>query len=246
MTHPTTTGETPSAAAARLCWDCKVPTAGAHFCAACGKIQPQPPATDYFSFFGLPRRLGLDPAALERQFHQLSWKLHPDNFHQASGYEQELSLEKTAVLNDAYRTLRDPVARVEYLLGLEGVRREGEIKQQAPPDLLAEVFELNEYLEELRAAKRAGGDERQLADLRHQLEAARESFRQKLEAVLSELTARFGEWDGLVEANGDAAARRVEDPERSRRAVLEKMSEILNRHSYIRNLVRNVTDELDE
>ena len=152
MTEKVTTG------AARTCWECQAEVNNDHFCPVCGKIQPQPPATDYFSFFGLGRQLDLDLAALEKQFHDLSWKLHPDNFHTASTYEKELSLEKTAILNDAYRTLRDPVARVEYLLGLEGVRREGEIKQQAPPDLLAEVFELNEYLEELRSAKRSGGD----------------------------------------------------------------------------------------
>ena len=187
--------------------------------------------TDNFGFFGLERKLGLDVAALERRFYELSWKLHPDNFHNASAEEQELSLEKASVLNDAWRTLRDPVARVEYVLELEGVRREGEIKQQAPPDLLAEVFELNEYLEELRAAHRAGGKAAQ--ELRNHLEEARASFQQKLETVLAELTAQFAGFDS---AKDDAA----------RKAALQKMSEILNRHSYIRNLVRNVTDELDE
>lgn len=209
---------------------------------------------DYFSFFRLARKLGLDEAALERQFHQLSWKLHPDNFHQATTYEQELSLEKTATLNDAYRTLRDPVTRVEYLLGLEGVRREGETKQQAPPDLLAEVFELNEYLEELREAKRSGGEPREMEELRHRLEKARETFQAKMDEVMAELTAQFERWDAGLEANPAAGEHRVEDPEpvpsagkgRSRRAALEAMSAILNRHSYIRNLVRNVSDELEE
>jgi len=158
----------------------------------------------------------------------LSWKLHPDRFHQASDYERSLSLERTAVLNDAYRTLRDPVARVEYLLRLEGVRKDGEVKQQAPPDLLEEVFELNEYLEELRAAKRAGGEARELDDLRHRLEKTRAAFQEKLDAVLAELTAEFPAWDERVD-----------------RGALQRLSEILNRHSYIRNLVRNVTEELE-
>jgi molecular chaperone HscB len=190
---------------------------------------------DYFSFFGLPRRLGLDEAALERSFQQLSWKLHPDNFHQASTYERELSLEKTATLNDAYRTLREPVARVEYLLGLEGVRREGEVKQQAPPDLLAEVFELNEYLEELRQAKRSGGDPREMEELRHNLEKARDAFQAKMDGVMDELRAQFARWDAQAGADGNES-----------RTALEKMSEILNRHSYIRNLVQNVAEELEE
>ncbi|MGH9862225.1 MAG: Fe-S protein assembly co-chaperone HscB [Candidatus Acidiferrales bacterium] len=235
MTEKTTTKEKGAAAtgAARACWDCAAALGLDHFCSVCGKIQPALPGADYFSFFGLPRKLQVDAAALERQFHQLSWKLHPDNFHRASTYEQELSLEKTATLNDAYRTLRDPVARVEYLLGLEGVRREGDIKQQAPPDLLAEVFELNEYLEELRAAKRSGGDAREMEELRHRLEQARESFQEKMDGVMAELSAQFSRWDGLSDTAG-------------RKAALEAMSEILNRHSYIRNLVRNVTDELEE
>lgn len=239
MTDQTTTRQTQptTARAARVCWECRAEVGREHFCPACGKIQPLPPATHYFSFFGLPRKLRLDAATLEHQFHQLSWKLHPDNFHNASAYEQELSLEKTAVLNDAYRTLREPVPRVEYLLSQEGLRREGETKQEAPPDLLAEVFELNEYLEELRAAKRSGGDARAMDELRHHLEKARETFQQKLEAVLAELTTQFQEWDRLMETNTDPGARH---------RVLEKMSEILNRHSYIRNLVRNVSDALEE
>ena len=242
MTENPTSGTaqpvTAPARAARACWDCQAEVGAEHFCPACGKIQPTLPATDYFSFFGLPRRLTLDSAALERQFEQLSWKLHPDNFHRASAYEQELSLEKTATLNDAFRTLRQPVSRVEYLLGLESVRREGEIKQQAPPDLLAEVFELNEYLEELRDARRSGPAPRgEMQELKHRLEKARASFQEKMDEVLSELTAQFRRWDEWVDSNGDAAARRQ---------VLQAMSEILNRHSYIRNLVRNVSEELEE
>lgn len=221
----------------RVCWQCQAQVDDEHFCPACGKLQPQQPGTDYFSFFGLDRKLALDGKALERRFHQLSWKLHPDNFHNASGYERALSLEKTSALNDAYRTLREPVSRVEYLLGLEGVRREGEVKQQAPPDLLAEVFELNEYLEELRAARGSGGDAGEVQELRQRLQKAGETFQDKLQEVLAELRAQFQEWDRLVEADGDAAARR---------RVLETMSQILNRHSYIRNLVGNVNEALEE
>jgi len=235
MAEETTIRETrPTSARTKgACWSCGADAQQRHFCPACNKVQPHAPDTDFFRFFGLERKLALDTAALERQFYELSWKLHPDNFHNASGYEQELSLAKSAVLNDAWRTLREPVARVEYLLGLEGVRREGDIKQQAPPDLLEEVFELNEYLEELRDARRSGGDARQMQELRHRLEQARHTFEEKMEAVLAELTAQFPAFDA---ATNDGA----------RKAALEKMSEILNRHSYVRNLVRNVTDELDE
>src|SRR5712692_8209457 len=125
-------------AAGTTCWNCHAATAGEHFCPACGKIQPLPHGADYFQFFGLPRKLWMEMGALEAKFHQLSWKLHPDNFVRASENERELFLERSSQLNDAYRALRDPVARVEYLLLIEGRRKEGTTKQQALPELLEE------------------------------------------------------------------------------------------------------------
>ncbi|MGB6597884.1 MAG: Fe-S protein assembly co-chaperone HscB, partial [Candidatus Acidiferrum sp.] len=93
------------------------------------------PVQDYFAIFGLPRKLWIEMNGLEHKYLQLSWKLHPDNFVNATETERELSLKRSSELNDAYRVLRDPVARVEYLLGLENMRKEGEHKQQAPPEL---------------------------------------------------------------------------------------------------------------
>ena len=120
---------------------------------------------------------------------------------------------------------------------VEEVRKEGEVKQQAPPDLLEEVFELNEQLEELRAAKRSGSDPRALDEQRHQLERARRTFQHKLDQVLAELTNQFAAWDALLDTRpADAAAKRT---------VLARMNEVLNRHSYVRNLVTNVSDELE-
>ena len=113
---------------------------------------------------------------LEQKFLQLSWKLHPDNFVNTNEREREMSLQRSSKLNDAYRVLRDPVARVEYLLELEGLRKEGEHKQQAPPELLEEAFELNESLDELREAKSAGAN---LDALNHQAARSRKEFRRK-------------------------------------------------------------------
>src|SRR5713101_9885041 len=103
----------------------------------------QSKTVDYFAIFGLPRKLWIEMSTLEQKFLQMSWKLHPDNFVNAPEGEREVSLKRSSELNDAYRTLRDPVGRVEYLLGIEGARKEGEHKQQAAPELLEEVFELN-------------------------------------------------------------------------------------------------------
>jgi molecular chaperone HscB len=194
---------------------------------------------DYFSILGLPRKLALDAADLESRFHQLSWKLHPDNFAGASESERELAVERSSQLNDAYRALREPLSRVEYLLGLAGMRKEGRQKQQAPPELLEEVFELNESLDELRAARRSGGDAGEMASLRKRLQDARENFRGKLDEVDRELQRLFVEWDRAVDSG-----RSADDP--GQRKLMERMNEALNRRSYIRNLVESVEKELAE
>jgi molecular chaperone HscB len=216
------------------CWSCKAAIDAGHFCPACGKIQPLPVDTDYFAFFGLPQKLTLDPASLEEQFHKLSWKLHPDNFVRASEEERNLSLDRSSQLNDAYRTLREPIARIEYLLLRLGLRKEGTSKQQAPPELLEEVFELNESLDELRDARAEGGD---VAALRERLVEAQNSFQEKLSEVDDELAAVARDWDSALDANAD-------EPKQS--ALLARMNEILNRRSYIRNLVASVQKELAE
>ena len=187
---------------------------------------------DYFAIFGLPRKLWIEMSALEQRFLQMSWKLHPDNFINASAEERGLSLKRSSELNDAYRTLRDPVARVEYLLAIEGERKEGEKKQQVPPEMLEEVFELNESLDELREAKAAGED---VAELKASLESAEKNFQEKLGEVDEQLQAAAREWDAALEA--DSATRKK---------IMARLNELLNRRSYIRNLVANVAKELAE
>ena len=188
--------------------------------------------SDHFSLFGLPRKLWIEMSALETKFLELSWKLHPDKFVNASPADQELSLKGSSELNDAYRVLRDPVARVEYLLELEGTRKEGEHKQQAPPELLEEVFELNESLDELREVKASGGN---LGSLRARLEAAEKNFQGKLSEVDAQLRESAQQWDAAVEANAS---------DNDRKAIMVRLNELLNRRSYIRNLVANVQKEL--
>lgn len=229
MSHPSTSHTTPL-----VCWSCQTWTQGPHFCDTCGKIQRVPDGTDYFTFFGLPRKLRIDAGALEKSFHEWSWKLHPDNFVRAGQSERALALEHSSQLNDAYRTLREPIRRVEYLLSLEGARKEGEQKQQAPPELLEKVFELNESLDELRSARQGDGE---LTALRARLEAARKNFENKLGELDQRLEWIFGEWDTALDAGAG------EEP---RKKLMERMNELLNRRSYIRNLVENVQKEFAE
>src|ERR1700684_3636179 len=154
-----------------------------------------PDRLDHFARFALPRKLWIEMAPLEQKFLQLSWKLHPDNFVNATEQKRELSLKRSSELNDAYRVLGDPVARVEYLLGLENMRKEGEHKQKAPPELLEEVFELNESLDELREAKSSGGD---LSRLKPRLESAEKNFAEKLAEVDAQLQETARDWDAAV------------------------------------------------
>src|SRR5215472_8114129 len=93
--------------ATSTCWSCGTMRAE-HFCSACGKVQPPVPV-DYFTFFALPKKLNLDLPALEKEFYELSRRLHPDLFARADAREQQWSLEQSSLLNDAYRTLKDPI-----------------------------------------------------------------------------------------------------------------------------------------
>lgn len=215
-----------------VCWNCHERTIGTHFCPGCGKLLQLPQGSDYFAMFELPRKLWIEMGALEQKFLQLSWKLHPDNFVGATEQEREISLQRSSELNDAYRTLRDPIARVEYLLAIEGTRKNGENKQQAPPELLEEVFQLNESLDELREAKAEGSD---TASLRHRLEDAEKNFEGKLSEVDGLLQSKAHEWDTSIDANAEEPARKK---------IMAQLNELLNRRSYIRNLVVNVQKEL--
>jgi molecular chaperone HscB len=230
-----------------LCWSCGAMRA-AHFCASCGKVQPPAPV-DYFTFFGRPRKLNLDTAALEKDFYELSRRLHPDLNARSGSQEQEWSLEQSSMLNDAYRILRDPIKRTEYALHLEGVsleeqsktateqaRATGEIKKQiVPPDLLEEVFELNLQLEELRAYKQRGEDDPALVE---EIGRQKLELEEKHERLLEELRKHWKQWDSRID-QGPASnpAERAE--------IIKKMVDVLNRRNYIRNLVRDVNAVLE-
>lgn len=240
----------PSKSTKTNCWSCGDMRA-AHFCRQCGKVQPPAPV-DYFTFFGLPYKLNLDLAQLEREFYSLSRHLHPDINAVRSTQEQAWSLEQSSSLNDAYRTLKDPIARTEYLLRLQGVhmeeqstaateeaRRTGRTKKQVvPADLLEEVFELNMQLEEARMNKKMGEPDRSLeAELRD----TRKNLQAKYEDMKNDLHSAWTEWDALVDSAQLGATVLDED----RIAARDKMLDVLNRRKYLRNLLRDVDEVLE-
>ena len=195
----------------------------------------------YFTQFDLPQHLHIDLPALEKSFYAQSRRLHPDRFAARPAEEQQAALAASSTLNDAYRTLRDPILRTEYLLTREGIQLEEqsraatdaakasgtEKKQVAPPDLLEEAFELNMALEELKM-----GDD---PDARAQLESERTKFTAMLNEAQQQLETLWTKWDTAVDANDTAA----------KDAAKNAMVALLNRRSYIRNLVRDVNAALD-
>lgn len=203
-----------------------------HFCPQCNRILALGRHGDYFTFFGLPRRLTLDQRDLERRFRDLSRKFHPDYFYNASPAERLASLERSSYLNDAYRVLRNPVARIEHLLAIEGLppvkSEDGTAK--VPPALLEEVFALNEELDEIRELRESGAD---AVQLRARLDAARKPIdhkRDEHERRIQELSDKWDRQEGV--------------PAAGRRATLEALREQLLERNYITNLIATIEREL--
>ncbi|HZS11693.1 MAG TPA: Fe-S protein assembly co-chaperone HscB [Nitrospirales bacterium] len=221
---PTAAKRTELQMARSMCWHCQSEVTGEYFCEQCVKVQPVSKETDYFTAFGLPRRLRIDPAALEAKFYQLSRSFHPDFYQQKSETERAISLQNSAMLNTAYRTLKEPIQRVEYLLSLEAGAAK-EIRTSPPADLFEEILELQEDLDAFRSAG-AGDDTKAL---RTKLNADRDSLERRQRDMDSRLLTLFGEWDAMQEAP-------VADPQK-RMALLKEMREILSNRTYLRNII---------
>ena len=185
--------------------------------------------SDYFETFGLERRLGIDGAALQRRFYELSRQWHPD-FHQAAPpAEQARALDASARVNAAYRALRDPIARVEYLIRLEEGRdtREGAgVKPKAPPALLAEMFAIQEALEEARSGPL---DEATRATLVTQRAALAERMAEAEARIAGPLS---GAWDAAAAA--------------ARPAALAALKEALATRAYLRTVIDDLGTALGE
>jgi molecular chaperone HscB len=198
----------------------------AHFCPQCSRILALGRHGDYFTFFGIPRRLNVDAQQLERRFRDLSRQFHPDYFYNAPAPERLASLERSSYLNDAYRVLRNPVARIEYLLGLEGlapVKSDG-ASVKVPPALLEEVFALNEELDQIRELRESGAEP---ARLRARLESARKPIERKREEHERQLQDLSAQWD-----------------ERQDRATLEALRTRMLERNYISNLLATIDREM--
>jgi molecular chaperone HscB len=207
-----------------------------HFCPQCDRILTLTRHGDYFGFFGLPHKLSIDLADLEQRFRTLSRQFHPDYFYNASAQERLASLERASYLNDAYRVLKQPLDRTEYLLkieGLPGVGRHQDAKE-LPAGVLEDVFALNEELDLIRAAREAGASSAQLSA---RLDAARRPVEERAARQEAQLESLFQRWDKQLDE---------EAPSDVRRATLESLRGLLQERSYLANLIAAVKQECGE
>jgi len=217
--------------------ECRTCGAGApvdeHFCPQCSRILALGRHGDYFSFFGLPRKLRVDAADLEQRFRDLSRKFHPDYYYNAGPTERLASLERSSYLNDAYRTLRNQALRIEHLLAIEGLpAAKSEVGTAlVPPSLLEEVFALNEELDEIREAREAGGEP---GELRARLERARTPIDVKRDEHERRVDALCATWDRQIDTGDTAIQKRV---------TLESLREQLFERKYIDNLLAAIDRE---
>jgi len=200
----------------RTCWQCGQSFDASLFCPHCKSLQPPP--SDYYTLLGLDRKLKLNTADLQQRFYELSRQLHPDRFMRKSEAERQYSLDASSILNDAYRTLKDPVKRAQYVLSQEGFEIGEQRSKDVPPELLEEVFELNMALEEMRS-----GDD----SARPQLESAKDNFSNMLSEADHQLETQFAKYD-----------------ESKDRETLTKIRGTLNRRKYIQNLLDEVHEQL--
>jgi molecular chaperone HscB len=207
------------------CWQCGAEHAPGPFCPACDTIQPLPDQADYFQVLNVPRRLVIDTAALQQRYYELHRRMHPDLFQTGPQAARQASLRNTAAVNRAYRTLCDPIDRGLYWLTLQGESL-GAGNKQVPPDLAALVFELQEQLEDLRAARQGNG----AAHLLQEIAAARTDLLDRQDALLEELKQNFARWDA-----GTAA------PEN----LTRELKVILSALAYLGTLIRDVEKGLE-
>ncbi|MGC4083635.1 MAG: Fe-S protein assembly co-chaperone HscB [Vicinamibacterales bacterium] len=202
-----------------------------HFCPSCTKILTLGRQGDYFAFLGLPRKLNLDAALIERQFRDLSRQFHPDYYYNAPPAERRASLERSSYLNDAYRTLKQQASRVAYLLEVEGILKpsDHEAAKKVPASLLEEVFALNEELDEVREMRAGGAPE---PEWRARLAAAAAPIEAKRDEHETQLRELSNEWDALSD-----------DDQAGRARVLGRLRERVLERNYINNLLATIERE---
>jgi len=229
--HTQSTGRRELQMARSMCWHCQSEVSGEYFCERCVKVQPVSKDADYFTCLGFPRRLTIDPQKLEAKFYELSRAFHPDFYQNKSDTEQAISLNNAATLNTAYRTLRDPIQRAEYLLAIEAGAVK-EIRTSPPADLFEEILELQETLEEYRASDQSSEVGQQL---RSKLQEEQHSLEERKQEMETQLERLFVDWD-VLQDRAEATSQTRADRDR----LLKQMREILSNRTYVKSIVNDL------
>ncbi|TSA01468.1 MAG: Fe-S protein assembly co-chaperone HscB [Nitrospiraceae bacterium] len=220
-----------------MCWHCQSDIGGEYFCGQCVKVQPLSKDIDYFTCMGLPRKLSIDTASMENKFYELSRAFHPDFYEGKTEMERAVSLANSAVLNQAYRTLKDPIQRVEYLLRLEAGAAK-DIPGKAPADLFETILEIQEHLEEYQAAK-PRNDAASVSRAGDLLKNARKTLEAKRAALESRLAELFQIWDRLVEKASHDQAHPAQKEQ-----ILKEMRGLLSERAYVANMLGSIAEAL--
>lgn len=165
---------------------------------------------DHFALFSLPRRYALDPDALDAAWKRVSLAVHPDRFATASPAEKRVAMQWSSRANEAYRVLRDPLARARYLCELAGVDLQTETNTAMPAEFLVRQMQWHERLDELQEQSDGAG----LAALAVELASEREALIANLGRLLDQgdytsAAAQVREWMFLDRI---AAQARAADP----------------------------------
>ncbi|MDH5775788.1 MAG: Fe-S protein assembly co-chaperone HscB [Nitrospirota bacterium] len=228
--HEAVAGSRELPMARSMCWHCQSEVTGEYLCGQCVKVQPLSKELDYFACFKIPRLLNIDEQQLEQTYHELSRTFHPDFYSTKDESEKTISLGNSAFLNSAYRTLKDPIQRVEYLIRLEAGAVK-DIRSNPPADLFEEILELQEDMESFRNLS-SDADSTEQANLRQKLQREREHLEARQAEMEKALRAKYHEWDTLQSQNADPGEARDQ-----KNTVLRSMQEILSNRTYICNMV---------
>ncbi len=167
------------------------------------------PGKNHFELFGFPVKFDIDTDELAARYRELQRRVHPDKFASGSDQERRLSLQMTALVNEGFQTLKDPVRRGRYLLNLRGVDLDGETDTAMDPAFLMEQMELREELEGVRESD---NPPKRLADLANRIE-------RRMQDKIDEFRRAFA--DDVPEGTGKArnAVREMQFLEKMRREI---------------------------
>lgn len=205
------------------CPHCQKETTSEEYCSECGRILP-PTERNYFEVFGLPvDRLVIDVPQLEIRFLELSRKYHPDRFASKTPLENQIAHEYSSAVNNAYRTLKEPVSRAKYVVE----RQLGSIEEKSahvPPEMAEFFFEIHDVLDTIRESN---GNPPESA--LQEVQKAEKELREKVKELEANLQEHFKLFDSAPEKN-----------------KLEKIKEILSERSYIKSFLRQIDNTLKD